>query len=220
MLSDHWPLLGLRVRTSRLELRPPTEDDLAALADVAAQGIHEPGRSPFLNSWADRTPAERAQEFLRRHWRHLGSWSPSDWALGLAVFESGRPVGMQHAHAKEFAVLGEVLTGSWLGREFQGRGIGTEMRSAVLHLAFAGLDAAYAVSETFADNPAALAISRKLGYRADGVARYAVDGNARMSERFRMSRAQWEATDRPQVTIAGLDPCLAMFGIERGRARA
>ena len=34
-----------------------------------------------------------------------------------------------------------VGTGSWLGRPYQGRGIGKEMRGAVLALAFDGLGA-------------------------------------------------------------------------------
>jgi RimJ/RimL family protein N-acetyltransferase len=40
---------------------------------------------------------------------------------------------------RDFAVLREVHTGSWLGQRYQGQGLGTEMRSAVLHLGFAGL---------------------------------------------------------------------------------
>ena len=35
MLSRHWPLLGLQLRTPGLELRPPDDRELAALADVA-----------------------------------------------------------------------------------------------------------------------------------------------------------------------------------------
>ncbi len=39
------------------------------------------------------------------------------------------------------------------------------MRAAVLHLAFAGLEAEYADSDAFTDNAASLGVSRKLGYR-------------------------------------------------------
>jgi RimJ/RimL family protein N-acetyltransferase len=59
----------------------------------------------------------------------------------------------------------------WIGLEYQGQGIGTEMRAAVLYLAFAGLGADYALSGAFTDNPASLAVSRKLGYGEDGVDR-------------------------------------------------
>jgi hypothetical protein len=47
MLIDHWPLLGLRVRTARLELRLPTEEELADLADLAVRGVHERARDRF-----------------------------------------------------------------------------------------------------------------------------------------------------------------------------
>lgn len=59
--------------------------------------------------------------------------------------------GLQEMRAVDFAVTREVATGSWLGRRFHGKGIGTEMRGAVLYLAFAGLGARYARSSVFVD---------------------------------------------------------------------
>jgi hypothetical protein len=38
-------------------------------------------------------------------------------------------------------MLREFESGSWLGREHQGRGLGKEMREATLHLGFEGLGA-------------------------------------------------------------------------------
>ena len=51
MLIDHWPLLGLRLITSRLELRLQAGEELGDLADLAAEGMHDPGSRPFLVSW-------------------------------------------------------------------------------------------------------------------------------------------------------------------------
>lgn len=213
MLTDHWPLLGLRVRTARLELRLPAEEELAALADLAARGVHEPGERPFLRPWTDLPPAERAREVTQRHWRRRGTWTPRDWILDLVIFENGRPVGVQELAARDFATLREVSTGSWLGRDHQGKGIGTEMRSAALHLAFAGLNAAEATTASFTDNAAPLRISRKLGYRPDGITRDVLHGRPVVSQRLRLTRTDWELTDRPQVTIDGLEPCLGQFGL-------
>jgi len=42
-------------------------------------------------------------------------------------------------------------------------------RAAVLQLAFQGLGAQQAVSAAFEGNPASLRVSRKLGYRDDGI---------------------------------------------------
>jgi RimJ/RimL family protein N-acetyltransferase len=60
---------------------------------------------------------------------------------------------------RDFAVLREVHTGSWLGRRYQGHGIGTQMRAAVLHLAFEGLGAQHAAFGAFEHNAASLGVS-------------------------------------------------------------
>jgi len=85
----------------------------------------------------------------------------------------------------------------------------------VLHLAFAGLDAAEATTASFTDNAAPLNVSRRLGYRPDGITRDVLHGRAVVSQRLRLTRQEWELTDRPAVAISGLDPCLAQLGLER-----
>lgn len=213
MLVDHFPLLGLRLSTPRLELRLPSPEELAALAELAAEGVHDPEVMPFLIPWTDRPPAEVARGVVQHHWAQLGSWSPSDWALNFAVFHAGVVVGVQGIEASDMAITREVATGSWLGRRFQGKGIGTEMRAAVLHLAFVGLDAQEAVSSGFADNHASLAVSRKLGYQPDGIGRRAVRGAMVIEHRMRLSRADWDRHRAATVTIEGLAPCLPLFGL-------
>lgn len=213
MLIDHWPLFGLRVRVADLELRLPTEAELAELAEVAARGVHLPGQVPFLTAWTDRPPAELAREVVQKTWRRRGAWRPESWALELVVFAEGRPVGVQEMWAEHFPTLREVATGSWLGLAYQGRGIGKRMRAAMLHLAFAGLGAEQARTASFVDNSAPLAVSRRLGYRQDGITRDVLHGKAVVSQRLRLTRQEWEATVRPEVTISGLEPCLAMFGL-------
>lgn len=212
MISDHWPLLGLRLTTPRLELRLPGADELADLADLAAQGVHDPDRMPFIVPWTDLPPADRARSVVQHHWLRLGNWSPTDWALNLAVFEKGRVVGLQTVEARDFAVLRQVTTGSWLGARFQGRGIGTEMRAAVLHLAFAGLDAHEAASGAFEDNPASFAVSMRHGYEPDGIEPHAVRGRRVTMRRLRLTRSRWEQHRSVPVSVSGLSGCLPMFG--------
>ncbi|HZU58171.1 MAG TPA: GNAT family protein [Actinocrinis sp.] len=204
--------MGLRIRTPRLELRLPTEAELPVLAEAAVKGVYAPGERPFFSKWAERSPEEVARTVVQRQWRKRGAWKPEHWALELAVFEGGQPIGTQEVRAKDFAALREVESASWLGVEYQGRGYGTEMRSAVLHLAFAGLGAAYALSASFVDNASSAAISRKLGYQPDGIQRDANNGEVLVTQRFRLSRAQWESTERPAVSVTGLEPCLDLFG--------
>jgi len=212
MITDHWPLFGLRLTTPRLELRVPDLADLAQLADVAAAGVHDPASQPFAVPWTDDTPAEVARGTLQFHWRMLGQWAPDNWSLHFVTVCDGQVIGTQAVDAREFATLREVGTGSWLGRAHHGKGFGTEMRAAVLDLAFTGLGAQWATSEAFADNAASYRVSRKLGYTDDGIARHVVRGAAVVGRRLRLDRAGWAAARTVDVRIEGLEPCLPMFG--------
>jgi RimJ/RimL family protein N-acetyltransferase len=211
--SIWWPLTLLRVRTPRLELRLPSEADLDALATLAAAGVHDEAVQPFNVPWTDAAPPDRARGTLQYHWSQWAAWKPADWSLNLVVVRDGTVVGMQGISAKDFAVVREVDSGSWLGRAFHGQGTGTEMRAAILHLAFAGLGAQYALSSAFSDNPASQAVSRKLGYEPDGISRHVRRGQAATQVRFRLSREIWAASRRVPVTIDGLAECLPMFGL-------
>lgn len=213
MASSHWPLADLRLQTPELELRWPSLHDLHALAELAAAGLHDPEVQPFMVAWTDVSAEERARSTLQYHWSRWGDWKPSDWTLELAVIRDGIVVGTQGIGGRDFAVLREVHTGSWLGRRYQGQGIGTQMRAAVLQLAFEGLGAQWAVSAAFEDNPASLGVSRKLGYRDDGIDWHLVRGRPALSRRLRLQRADWQATRTVPVEIRGLSPCLAFFGL-------
>lgn len=210
----HWPLFGLRLTTSRLAMRIPTLEDLDALADVAAEGVHDPSEMPFGVPWTDAEPAERARGTVQHHWNLWASWKPDDWHCQLVTICDGQVVGTQEVGARDFAVVREVKTGSWLGQRFQRQGIGTEMRAAVLHLVFAELGAQSALSGAFLDNPASLEVSRKLGYRPDGVARKSRRGEPVTEQRLRLTRDDWEVHRDVPVTVDGLAPCLPLFGLE------
>lgn len=214
MFGEYWPLAGLRVRTPRLELRVPTPDDLLALAGVAAAGVHEAERMPFLTPWTVGEPVEVGRRFLQYQWRCWGEWSPQRWQLELAAVVDGTPVGVQGVNASDYPVTREAETGSWLGLAHQGRGIGTEMRAAIVHLAFAGLEAEYVTSGAFTDNPASAAVSRKIGYQPDGLLRVARGGEAADLLRLRLDRASWERRRRDDIEISGLAECRGLFGLE------
>jgi len=208
VLIDHWPLRGLRLVTERLVLRQPDEGELAALADVAAAGVHQPGEQPFLTPWTDRPPSERARSVLQGYWEDLSSWTPQNWALQLGVFRDGVPLGIVALRATDFAILREVKTWSWLGLEHHGQGFGTEARRALLHLAFAGLDAEAALTEVFQDNAGSQGVSRKLGYRPDGISRDVLHGKPVVSDRLRLTREDWQETP---VEVVGLEDCRSWF---------
>ncbi|GAA1242758.1 GNAT family protein [Prauserella halophila] len=213
-MAGHFPLVGLRVRTPRLELRLPDDDQLAALAELAAVGIHEPDTMPFVTPFTDAPPDVVARSVVQHHYRMRGELVPDKWVLPLTVLSGGTVVGTQDLEATEFAVTRQVGSGSWLGREHQGQGIGTEMRAAALHLAFAGLGAELARSESFDGNAASTGVSRKLGYADDGTAHHAVLGRRRTGHRFVLTRETWERHRSVDVTIDGLEPCLPLLGAD------
>src|SRR4051794_29427206 len=97
MAHPYWPLFDLGVRTPRLELRPPTDDDLVALADLAAAGIHDPATMPFDIPWTDAEPPQLQRQALQWWWRQRAEWQPSAWNLTLMVTarDSGEPLGVQ-----------------------------------------------------------------------------------------------------------------------------
>jgi RimJ/RimL family protein N-acetyltransferase len=208
----NWPLFGLRLTTPRLDLHLPSLLELDELADLAADGVHDPAEMPFGVPWTDASPADRARSTVQHHWASWGSWVPQEWHCHFVVVADGRVVGTQDIAARDFAVVREVSTGSWLGRAHQGQGIGTQMRAAVLALAFAGLDAQSATSAAFLDNPASLRVSRRLGYQPDGVQVDLRRGERATQQRLRLSRANWEAHRSVPVEIHELSACLPLFG--------
>jgi len=213
MIADQWPLFGLVLYTPRLELRVPGLEQLAELAQLAAGGVHDPAVQPFVAEWTDAPPDRVAASVLQWQWGSWAGWRPEKWSLNFVAIADGRVVGTQGVEATSFAALREVGTGSWLGRAEHGRGLGTEMRAAVLELAFTGLGARYATSEAFEDNPASYGVSRKLGYADDGISRHVIRGAPLVSRRLRLDRAAWEAARTVPVRIEGLAPCLPMLGL-------
>lgn len=128
-------------------------------------------------------------------WRTMG---PPRWAV--------------HRHEP-----GAVATGSWLGRQFQGRGVGKEMRAAALHLAFEGLGAEGAYSGGLRgqpDLPCRLALARLRGERCDHV--HNREGERAGEVGLRLTRPAWEQRQRQDIEILGLDACRDWFGIASG----
>ncbi len=213
MLRDHLPLVDMRLTTPNLELRLPTLDELSELGELAVDGVHDPDAMPFGVPWTDAPKEVLARDVIQYHLAALGGWTAEDWSLNLVAFRDGVVVGTQGVRGRRISISREVGTGSWLGQRYHRQGLGTEMRAAVLDLAFTGLGVAEAVSEAWTENPASLGVSRKLGYRHDGDARLIVRDQLAVHRRLRLTRAAWEAHRTIPVTIHGLTPCLPMFGL-------
>jgi RimJ/RimL family protein N-acetyltransferase len=203
------PLFGLRLRTPRLELRLPTHDELVELREIARAGVHPPDEMPFEYAWTDEPYSE--EWVVRFHEERLAEWRPERWQLNLAVWADDALAGVQGVLANDFARRRVVGTGSWLGRDFQRRGHGTEMRIAVLELAFRGLGAEIARSGAIDGNTASLRVSEKLGYRVTGRSTVAPRGDQVGHTNLELRREHWQPP--LAVEIDGLEPCLRLFGL-------
>lgn len=214
MAHPYWPLFDLRVTTPHLEIRLPTDDDLYRLLAVTDAGIHDPESMPFSIPWTDVDPPRRHRESLQWWWSQRANWRPNGWSFTGAVFVHGKPVGVQDLSGTDFAARRVVSTGSWLGRAHQGRGLGKEMRSAILHLAFEGLGAMEAHTRAFADNAPSLAVTRAMGYAENGHEVVLRRGQPARSMCFCLDRTGWTARRRQDIVISGLNACRDMFGLD------
>lgn len=215
MLEDHWPLFGIRVRTERLELRVPKDDELSAMAELAASGIHPPDEIVFGDMWTNHDKPEIARHVLQWNWKARADWKPTKWTLSFAAFHRGEVVGNAWMFAEHFGVLRSFGTSSWLGQSHQGIGLGKEMRAAQLHVGFAILGALEARTNALAHNGPSTGVTRSLGYDDNGRAERLVGGKAITGLLFRMSRQRWEerVRDRYDVSAEGFESCRDLFGI-------
>jgi RimJ/RimL family protein N-acetyltransferase len=216
---DVSPLLDLELRTPRLQLRLGSAEETQALGALAERGIHPMDEMPFAVAWTDAVGQPGfLDDFCTFHREQLAAWSSDDWNLVLLVWEGGELVGSQALLAKGFAHNREVSSGSWLGAAFQGRGIGTEMRTAVLELAFRGLGAESAVSGWLEGNRASARVSEKLGYLDVGVSEISPRGQPVPHHDVRLDRNRWKPP--VPVEIVGLERAVALFGGAQPRERS
>jgi len=199
------------MRTPRLTLAPDDDEGLHELAALALRGVHPAGEMPFLVPWTDQPPEDMVRGTLQYFWGQRSRLTPSDWCVNFLVRHQGKVIGSQSMSGKEFAITREVSTGSWLGVAFQRQGFGTEMRAAVLLLAFDHLGAATARSGAFTDNPASLRVSERLGYRTDGSRVHVRRGERTTEIRLALEphsfvRPQWS------LEVEGLDGCQKLLG--------
>ncbi len=123
---------------------------------------------PFYVPWSIAPAAEMPLSVAQYYWRCRAEFSPGRWSAAFAVSWEGELAGIQGIGTQDYLVTRTGETGSWLGRRFQGRGIGTAMRQTMCAFMFDHLDAEFVTSAAFDDNPASLAVSKKVGYEDQG----------------------------------------------------
>lgn len=209
------PLLGLRIQAGPIELRGVTDDLIGPLCDLAARGVHEPGTMPFSLPWTEVPAEEFQRNYARHHWEARASFSPEKWSAEFAVFRDGELVGVQGVTAQGYAVLRTGETGSWLGLAFQGQGIGTAMRQTLCAFLFDHLDADHITSGAFTDNPASLAVSRKVGYAENGWSRVDRQGKPATLVNLVLERENFVRGGHA-LTVEGLPEFRRSVGLDGG----
>jgi RimJ/RimL family protein N-acetyltransferase len=206
------PLLALRITAGPVELRGITDDLLGPLAELATD-IHDPDVMPFGNPWSLAPAAELPLSVAQYHWGTRASFSPARWSANFAVFYEGELAGSQGFFTEHYLVKRGGETGSWLGRRFQGRGIGTAMRQVICAFLFDQLDAEYITSGAFTDNPASLAVSRKVGYTGNGDDHFNRLGKRAVMRRVILEPANLVRYSR-DLTVEGLPEFRQSIGLD------
>jgi RimJ/RimL family protein N-acetyltransferase len=213
MGHPYWPLFDLVVRTPRLTLRYIDDRIGAEVAALAARGVHDPSTMPFVVPWTEAESPYLERGAFQFWWRCRAETTVERWTVNYAVFVDDVVVGAGGVSATEFPVLRTFETGSWLGRQYQGQGLGREVREAALHLGFDGFGAEYATTGAFDDNAASLGVTRRLGYEPNGSRLVVRRGEPATLSNFRMTRHHWVAIRRPDISVEGAEAVRSLLGI-------
>jgi len=208
MAHPYWPLFDLEIRTPRLTIRYPDDATCVELAALAAGGIHDPDYMPFSIPWTQAPSPTLEREAMKFYWRTRAETSPASFRIPLAVRDGERHdelVGMTDLFTTQFAKSRQFTTGSWLGRQFQGEGIGKEMRLATLTLGFVGFDAERALTAAWHDNGPSNGVTRALGYEQVGSV-FELRGDEPVEQlHYRMSRAHFDTIRRDDIEVSGVE---------------
>ena len=207
--------LNVQISTLRLELRGATDDRLEALAPLVAAGKATADPPPWddPSAFYETDPDVRVAKWLQGVWRGRGTVRPDAWRLAFVVFVDDEPVGQQDLTGNDFDTFGTVESTSWVSSDVRRRGIGSEMRAAILHLAFEGLGAAEAHSEGAVDNVGSNAVSERLRYERNGLTWATHQGKPVLGQRWRLDRNAWELHRRGDITMTGVAECRQVLGI-------
>lgn len=189
-------LTDLRLRTPRLELRLGSERELRELGELFRDGTYPDEMESVTNAvfFDGVKQPDWVENFVAHHNSWLDQSSPAAWRFNFLVFVDGNVIASQGLQSRS---AGCIFTNSLMGRRYQGRGYGTEMRAGVLSLAFEVLGARCAISDAWVGNAPSLAISWKLGYLRVGTEIHHPRGDPVEHEVMRLEASRF----RPPVAV-------------------
>jgi ribosomal-protein-serine acetyltransferase len=142
-------------------------------------------------SWVDSTvTADDILSFIRSSLEQFSA----NTGVVAGIWTGGRFCGVIGTH--KFDVLNrKVEIGYWIGQEFQGKGIVTDVcRAMVTHL-FTALDLNRVTIQCARENEKSCSVAKRLGFTEEGVAREAqyLHGQFHDLRRFAMLKKDWKA---------------------------
>ena len=206
------------ISCNNLLLSTVSLSEISSLADVALGEIHPNDYMPFGSPWSLGTPEQRRNKLHSWYERRLQENSHEVWTWLFKVSLKGKIIGSTNLHSQNFSTSRTVSTGSWLLREWQGKGFGTTMRLCLLQLAFEHIGATRAESEAWEDNIASRRVNEKCGYRVVGKHSLLREGSLATMIQYSLTVKDWRQRSAiaPQIKV-GISPTVKQTLLRRVR---
>lgn len=151
----------LPLETGRLRLRPYAEGD----ADAIARLLDDPGMAEFLTVIPRPFVDFDARTMIRASWRRMATGRGFELVI---VRRDGpdEPIGGAGIGLHDGGRRGEL--GFWVGREYWGRGYGTEAAGRMVAFARDALGVTRITATAAVGNPASRRVLEKLGFAETG----------------------------------------------------
>ncbi len=155
------PMAHLPLETERLLLRPYRQDDTGAVARL----LDDTAMADFLMVIPRPFVVFDARKLVKAAWRRLATGRGFDL---LAVLKpgDGAPVGSVGMGLHDGGRHGDL--GFWIGRDWWGRGYGTEAAGRMVEFARDSLGVSRITATAAVSNPASRRILEKLGFVETG----------------------------------------------------
>jgi RimJ/RimL family protein N-acetyltransferase len=217
--SDHnhvqqsWPLFDLKITTPNLEIIVPDDAVIHEIGNASLGNILDPDRLEFFAhpEWTQLKAPEYQQQHIQHYWGNRANWSFDKWTLNVAALHDGKPIGGASLNGVDFQKTRSIETGSWILKDYRGRGFGKELRAGLIVLGFDFISAYLMTSTANKENAPSNAVSKSLGYQENGQTSIHKPCD---SIRYLLTRADWKE-NKPdwadQIKVSGYENCRRMF---------
>ncbi|HEV7320641.1 MAG TPA: GNAT family protein [Ensifer sp.] len=184
--------MGIRIETSRLVLRPWSEEDIERLT----LGLNDLALAKWLAFVPRPYSTSHAEDWLRRCREIAASRQPVAYEFAIELRSERLAIGGVSLN-KIDRQAGTGGGGIWIAKSYQGHGYGREAFEAKIRFAFGALGLTRLVNGYFDGNESSWAMQRKLGYRRVGevASRCMADGRQTIEHVTTLLRSDWDDRD-------------------------